>query len=103
MGRGSAHEDPNDNGPQEFPLPFAVSGAKPVLPSTKPAPKSSASVDGDGPSKSAAPVDANKSSGQATSKDGSAAAKTPAKAILKVNPEILQRILQSRDLQQPIK
>ena len=97
VGRGTVRDDRNDTGPMEFPIPFAVSGTKPGLPSTNPATKSSATADGAGSAKSAAPVDASKSSGQATSKDGSAAAKKPAKPVLKLDPELLQRALQSRN------
>jgi len=98
VGRGSVHEDPNDTGPQEFPIPFAVSGTKPTLPRSKPAPKPSANAGGDGSAKSAAPVDSHKSSGQATAKDESSAAKKSSKPQLKLDPEILQRALQSRNL-----
>jgi hypothetical protein len=77
VGRG---QDPNDMRPQEFPLPFAVSGTKPVLPSTKPAPKSSTSAQGDTAAKAAAP-----------------AAKKPAKPQLILDPELLQRVLQGQN------
>jgi hypothetical protein len=98
VGRGSVRDGSNDTGPLEFPIPFAVSGTKPGLPSTKPATKASASADGAASPKSAVTVDANKSLGQATAKNESAVAKKPGKPQLKLDPELLQRALQSRNL-----
>src|SRR5208282_5627049 len=87
VGRRSVHEDPNDAGPQVFPIPFAVSGVKPALPRTKPAPKPSANAGGDESARSATPVDSSKSSGQAAAKDGSKAAKTPGERQFKLDPD----------------
>jgi hypothetical protein len=96
VSRRSVSEDPTDARPQEFPIPFAVSQTKPTLPKSKPALKPSTNDGGDAPAKSAAPVDANKSSGPASAKDESPTAKTPSKPQLKLDPELLQRVLQSR-------
>jgi hypothetical protein len=101
VSRRSIPEDPNDARPQEFPIPFAVSQTKPALPKSKPAPKPSTNIGGDAPAKSAAPVDADKSPGQPSAKDESAAAKKPSKPQLKLDPELLQRVLQSRKANNP--
>ena len=98
---GPVRHDPNDTGPQEFPIPFAVSGVRPALPSSLPAPKSPARADSEGPAKSSVPADPKTSSGQSASKDKSAA-KKPAKSELKLDPELLQRALQSPQPQSPM-
>jgi hypothetical protein len=82
---GPVRHDPNDTGPLEFPIPFAVSGVRPALPSSVPAPKSPA------------PADLKTSSGQSAPKD-KPASKKAAKSELKLDPELLQRALQSRNL-----
>jgi hypothetical protein len=101
--------------PQEFPLPFVISGAKPVLPALGDAPRAAprpsvrptpsdasfpqlpatrsdvvAKQDGDGPtttSETTKPADQNAKTG---------AAKNPAKA-LKLDPRLLERVLQGRN------
>jgi hypothetical protein len=101
--------------PEEFPLPFAITGVRPKLgppdagskPGTKsgvpptsnsassraPAPAASSS----GPAKSASPGAVSTASGEQTKgKDGTGAAKSTSKPLT-IDPKLLERALQSRN------
>jgi hypothetical protein len=103
-------QDPSD--PQEFPIPFAVSGVKPKLPPLKDSAKASA--------KRPSAADALKAPGARAStkppplpddddddapappkrKSGTDAGKTPAKPI-SIDPKLLEKALQNRNANRP--
>ncbi len=103
----------NATEPLEFPLPFAVGGGRPRLPSTKPAAAQSMSrpserspipppsippvltnAGSDTSPRSGAPPDAAKTPAEAATPSKSEVAKKP----LKIDPSLLQRALESRNL-----
>jgi len=84
--------DPTD--PQEFPLPFAITGVKPNLPPANATSRPATTGPAGSPAKPAAQGVPNASPEQAKAKDGSGTAKKTSKP-LKLDPALLERTLQS--------
>jgi hypothetical protein len=101
-------QSPED--PDEFPLPFAVTGVKPKLrdPDTQPAPRSRSSAQTrtdrapvqspapGGTAKSGSPEDPGKATDDPKVKDASKATKKVAKPLV-LDPKLLERALQNRN------
>jgi hypothetical protein len=95
-GGGSAAEGPNPADPQEFPLPFVISGVKPKLPSDRGATKSAPTSAGSGASKAESALAKSETPKDSKQKDGSGTEKKPPKP-LKLDPKLLERALQNRN------
>jgi len=114
--RGSIPDGQNPGDPQEFPLPFVITGTKPNIPAAGSVPKKSARPSSGQPAGNAAPIPAGASTARAgnSAKQGSPADPTassdqakgktePASAKktskpLTLDPKLLERALQSRNL-----
>jgi hypothetical protein len=114
---GSMPMSRNPADPEEFPLPFAITGVRPNLPTSDARPKAGSKASSPkpaadasskaqalagattaaagGPVKPVPPTDADKSADQATGKDGSGAPKKT--KPLTLDPKLLERALQSRN------
>jgi len=103
-GVGPVSEGSNPGDPQEFPLPFAITGVRPNLApanaASKPGPKSSPPPSAGtttGPAKPAAPGAASSASPElAKGKDESGTAKSTSKPLT-LDPKLLERALQNRN------
>jgi hypothetical protein len=102
---GASPEDPNQGAPDDFPLPFVLTGKKPNIATPKaastPASKSSRNNDLPSPAgastlKSGSPADAGKTGDQATADDPAAAPKKKRKPVT-IDPMALERALQNRN------
>jgi hypothetical protein len=82
--------------PDEFPLPFAITGVKPNLAPADPASKPAATGPDGSPAKPASPAAPDPSGEPAKAKDGSGAPKKPSKPLT-IDPKLLERALQNRN------
>jgi hypothetical protein len=107
--RGSVSPEVSNQGaPDDFPLPFALTGQKPNIPDPKAAssPTTKSAVENNtaspavpavtGAPKSGSPADAGKTNDQAKSGDPAAKSKTTRKSVT-IDPAILERALQNRN------
>jgi hypothetical protein len=104
----SPPEVPNQSAPDDFPLPFVLTGQKPNIPDPKAAssPTTKSAVENNaaspavpavtGAPKSGSPADAGKTNDQAKSGDPAAKSKTTRKSVT-IDPAILERALQNRN------
>jgi hypothetical protein len=117
-GRGAVRMDQNPADPDEFPLPFAITGVKPNLrsPVAEPAPRArssspraasgataqgpvaagTASAPARGSTKPDSAADRNKSAEAAKGKEAADTSKKPAKPLV-LDPKLLERALQNRN------
>jgi hypothetical protein len=89
-------EGSNPADPQEFPLPFVITGIKPNLPPENAPSKPATSAPVAGRATPASPGASPATSEQSKQKDDSGAAKKPKKP-LNIDPKLLERALQNRN------
>jgi hypothetical protein len=95
-GSGPAAAGPNPADPQEFPLPFAITGVKPNLPPASAASKPAATGPGGSLASSATSGAIPTAPEQPKQKDGSGTAKKTNKPLI-LDPKLLERALQTRN------
>jgi len=94
-GGSLAAEGSNPADPQEFPLPFAITGVKPNLPPAHAASKPTTTGPGGSAAKPASPSAPNASGEQAKGKDGSGGTAKKTSKPLTLDPALLERTLKS--------